>query len=218
MARTPSSERTLTLIRHAKAAEPRDNPDHDRELAPRGRKEARGVGTWLSQHAASSVSVGSASAASSGSVGSTDSVGSDPVGSDRAGSDPVGSDVVALELVLCSTSQRTRQTLAGICASGVFARQTRFDERIYDAGAASLLALLREIPDSVQAVTMIGHAPGVPALARGLARTDSGSTGLRERIAQGFPTAGLAILGFDGAWAALASQTAYLRAFVVPRG
>ena len=178
MTTTSTSERTLTLVRHAKAEHVPGKTDHDRELAPRGRKDARAIGAWLS--------------------------------------DP--SHAVAHGLALCSTSERTRQTLEGICAGGAFAKDTRYDERIYDASAAGLLEILREVPDSVSAVLMIGHAPGIPVLATSLAHNDSGSSDVMERLSLGFPTSGLAVLGFDGHWAALAPETAYLRDFVVPRG
>ena len=178
MTTTPTSERTLTLVRHSKAEHVPGKPDHDRELSPRGRKDARAIGIWLS--------------------------------------DP--SHAVVHELALCSTSERTRQTLDGICAGGAITKDTRFDERIYDAGAAGLLEVLREVPDSVSAVLMIGHAPGIPVLATSLAQADPGSRDVLDRLSLGFPTSGLAVLGFDGHWAELAPETAYLRDFVVPRG
>lgn len=37
----------LLLLRHAKAATPEGVADHDRPLAPRGRRDAPRVGTWL---------------------------------------------------------------------------------------------------------------------------------------------------------------------------
>ena len=175
---TPTSERTLTLVRHAKAEHVPGKADHDRDLAPRGQKDARALGVWLS--------------------------------------DP--SHAVAHELALCSTSERTRQTLEGICAGGASAGEKRYDERIYDASATSLLEVLRELPDSVSAVLMIGHAPGVPVLATALAHNTSGSTDVMDRLSLGFPTAALAVLGFDGRWATLAPESAYLRDFVVARG
>jgi len=125
---------------------------------------------------------------------------------------------VVLDLVLCSTAERTRETLDGIRAGGASVKDTRFDRRLYDAGAAGLLDVLREVPDSVSAVLMIGHAPGIPVLATALAYNDSGSTDDFERLSMGFPTAGVAVLGFDGSWPSLAPETAYLREFVVPRG
>jgi phosphohistidine phosphatase len=44
----PSSPtRRLILLRHAKSAWPEDVPDHDRPLAPRGRRDAPAAGGWL---------------------------------------------------------------------------------------------------------------------------------------------------------------------------
>ena len=175
---TPTTERTLMLLRHAKAEQVQGKVDHDRELAPRGRRDARAVGQWLS--------------------------------------DP--SHAVVLDLALCSTSERTRQTLDAACAGGASVKEVLFDERIYDASAASLLDVLREVPDSVNNVLMIGHGPGIPVLATKLARNGTGSTDANDRLSKGFPTSGLAVLGVEGRWAALAPETAYLRDFVVPRG
>jgi phosphohistidine phosphatase len=39
--------RRLILLRHAKSAWPEDVPDHDRPLAPRGRRDAPAAGRWL---------------------------------------------------------------------------------------------------------------------------------------------------------------------------
>ena len=170
--------RTLLLLRHAKAQSMQGSTDHDRELAPRGRVDARAVGQWLS--------------------------------------DPAHAP--APDLVICSTSERTRQTLAGLLTSGVSAREVLFDERLYDAGADSLLDALLEVPDSVSTVLMIGHAPGIPMLASTLALDGSGSTEALERLSRGFPTSGLAILGFECVWGSLAPEAVHLREFVVLRG
>jgi phosphohistidine phosphatase len=42
-----NSTRQLILLRHAKSAWPEDVPDHDRPLAPRGRRDAPAAGDWL---------------------------------------------------------------------------------------------------------------------------------------------------------------------------
>jgi phosphohistidine phosphatase len=44
---TSDAGRTLVLLRHAKSAWP-DVPDHERPLAPRGRRDAAAIGRWLS--------------------------------------------------------------------------------------------------------------------------------------------------------------------------
>jgi phosphohistidine phosphatase len=178
MTTMPTSERTLILVRHAKAEQVPDKPDHDRQLSPRGRRDARAIGEWLSEP----------------------------------------SHAVEVELALCSTSERTRQTLDGVVSGGASVKESRFEERIYNGSAADLLEALREVPDSVSSVLMIGHAPGVPVLATALAHNDSGSSDVMDRLSLAFPTSGMAILGFDGSWATLAPETAYLRDFVVPRG
>ena len=175
---TPTSERTLILVRHAKAEHVQGRPDHDLALALRGRKDARAIGEWLN--------------------------------------DPLHAGVP--DLALCSTSERTRQTLDGIRAGGVSPGDTRFDERIYDASAASLLDLLREVPDTVNAVLMIGHSPGIPVLATALACDDPETSDLMDRLSLRFPTSGVAVLGLDVSWSALAPESARLRDFVVPRG
>jgi phosphohistidine phosphatase len=41
------STRRLILLRHAKSAWPDDVPDHERPLAPRGRRDAPAAGRWL---------------------------------------------------------------------------------------------------------------------------------------------------------------------------
>ncbi len=174
----PTTGRTLLLLRHAKAEQVRGKPDHDRELAPQGRDDARAVGQWLS--------------------------------------DP--SRDLALDLVICSTSQRARQTLEGLVGGGASVSEERFDERVYDAGVTALFDVLLEVPDSVGTVLLIGHAPGIPMLATELALEGMGSPEALERLSKGFPTSGLAILGFVDSWAVLAPETAHLREFVVPRG
>lgn len=42
-----SSTRRLILLRHAKSAWPDEVPDHERPLAPRGRRDAPAAGRWL---------------------------------------------------------------------------------------------------------------------------------------------------------------------------
>jgi phosphohistidine phosphatase len=175
--RTPTSERTLTLVRHATAENVPDKSDHSRKLVSRGRKDAQAIGVWLS-------------------------------GTSRA---------AGLDLALCSTSERTRQTLDNIQAGGATVRDTRFDERIYNASAVGLLEVLREVPDSVSSLLLVGHSPGIPVLATALARDDPSSTDIMNQLSLAYPPSGVAILGFDGPWAALAPEAAYLREFVVPR-
>lgn len=44
---TAARDKTLILLRHAKAEEGAGKPDHDRELTARGRRDAAAAGAWL---------------------------------------------------------------------------------------------------------------------------------------------------------------------------
>ncbi|WP_230415979.1 SixA phosphatase family protein [Micromonospora tarapacensis] len=51
MTDTPVDERTLVLLRHAKAEQPTaDGPDAERPLVARGRADAAAAGAWLARH------------------------------------------------------------------------------------------------------------------------------------------------------------------------
>lgn len=47
---TAAEDRTLILVRHAKAEHVFGKPDHDRELTARGHRDALALGAWLHEH------------------------------------------------------------------------------------------------------------------------------------------------------------------------
>jgi phosphohistidine phosphatase len=113
------------------------------------------------------------------------------------------------DLVLCSTATRTRQTLQLLEVDA--AAQVRFEDELYGAGAAGLLARLKAVPAAVGTVLLIGHNPGVEDLTRLLDRDALSSV-------QKFPTAALAVLRFDiGTWNELDPGTGHLATFFTPR-
>jgi phosphohistidine phosphatase len=117
-----------------------------------------------------------------------------------------------VELVLCSTAVRTRQTLA-LVAPGLGDPRVEFDEAIYGASAGGLITRLRSVPGEVESVLVIGHNPGMHDLALELA-----STGARlPQLATKFPTCAVATLTVAGPWSALEDGDAELTAFVVPK-
>jgi phosphohistidine phosphatase len=115
-------------------------------------------------------------------------------------------------LVLCSSSRRTRETLERLGLEGT---ETVVEDRLYGAAADDLLRRLRELPEDVGAVLVVGHNPGIQDLAVELAGTDAGPDG--ERLRSKFPTAALATFEVDAGWAELGPRRARLRSFVVPR-
>ncbi len=120
------------------------------------------------------------------------------------------------ELVLCSSSIRTRQTLAGILPALGEEVPVKFDRRIYMLGTRGLLNRLRQVPDSVASVMLIAHNPGLQSLALDLVggNEDEAQKQMREK----FPTAALATLVWQGRkWAEVGPGTCQLHSFVVPR-
>lgn len=119
------------------------------------------------------------------------------------------------DLVLVSPARRARETWE-IVAPLLPPAETREEPRIYEAPAASLLAVVREAPDSASTLLLVGHNPGFETLARAL--TGHGDRDAFARLRQKFPTAGLAVIDFEAAsWRDLAPASGRLDRFVTPR-
>jgi phosphohistidine phosphatase len=116
------------------------------------------------------------------------------------------------DLVLCSSARRTRQTVEHIAGALPAAVPVLTEDRLYLADVCDLLDRLREVDDGVPTVMMVGHNPGMQALAAGLL-----PVGERPRVSV-FPTAALAVEDLAvGRWAELGPSTTRLVSFVTPR-
>ena len=94
-----------------------------------------------------------------------------------------------------------------------------FHERLPDALRHAALHLPFDnhgVHDDANVVMLVGHAPGIPALASILAEGD-GSERAHDLMSQGYPTAGVAVLRFSGRWGDLAAGVARLDRFHVAR-
>ncbi len=122
----------------------------------------------------------------------------------------------APDLILCSPSTRTRQTLDLVlpCLKGP-APTIQFDNDLYHASAASLLDQMRSLDDKLRSVLVVGHNPGLHALALTLA--GEGGTDDLTHLTSKFPTAALALLSFTNPrWRDTGPAKGWLEAFVVP--
>jgi phosphohistidine phosphatase len=122
-----------------------------------------------------------------------------------------GSDTT-VDLVLCSSSRRTRETLERLTAAFGEA-EVLVEDALYGASAGDLLDRLHDVPDTVGGVAVIGHNPGIQDLTIELAR-DGPHVG---RALKKFPTAAVAVLEFDAPWSELADGGARLADFTVPK-
>jgi len=163
----------LFVLRHAKSSWNNSHlADHDRPLAPRGRRAAEA----LASHVASL--------------------------------DPPPA------LVLCSSARRAQDTLEPVRAQLPDSTAVQIEGELYGAAGPDLLDRLREVPDEVPSVMLVGHNPGLEDLVTGLGR--EGDPNLIARVQGKFPTGALATLTFSGPWKSLGWGSATLEAFVVP--
>ena len=118
-------------------------------------------------------------------------------------------------LVLCSTARRAQDTIEPLRDRLPAGTEVHLEDDLYGADAPDLLARLRQVPDDVSSVMIVGHNPGLEDLVRSLGR--DGDADLIARVRTKFPTAALATLIFDGPWKELGTGgPARLEAFVVP--
>jgi phosphohistidine phosphatase len=118
------------------------------------------------------------------------------------------------ELVLCSPARRARETLDRVQAAFGEEVDVLYEDALYGATEAGLLARLRVLPRQVGSVMVIGHNPGLWELALALSSEGAELAQLREK----YPTAALATIDLpaDG-WSALERGGGDLVAYVRPR-
>jgi phosphohistidine phosphatase len=107
----------------------------------------------------------------------------------------------AIDLVLCSSAVRTRETLDLVLAG--FAPRPRcvIEDGLYLADRDELIERLQQLAESDFNVLMIGHNPGIHELAVALAEPDSPHA--RALTSGKFPTAARVSLCVANRWAAL---------------
>ena len=136
----------------------------------------------------------------------------------RRAADLLAAHLAAAEVrptvVLCSSSLRTRETLAAILPALGDALEIRIERALYGAGAAQLLDRLRQVPNKASSAMLIAHNPGIQDLALALAAERAGAGWAGEK----FPTGALATLELDvERWRDLDHGTATATTLVTPR-
>ncbi len=121
-----------------------------------------------------------------------------------------------LDHVLCSPARRTQDTWELARRELRAQPPVAFDERIYQATAERLLDVVREAPGTARTLLVVGHHPSVQELTLSLAR--AAAEDAMRRVETKFPTAAIAVLRVEGPWSLLRARSAFLEAFVVPRG
>ena len=127
-------------------------------------------------------------------------------------SQQIGTFLPSLELVLCSPSRRTRETLEGVQHLLPAFAATHYDESLYLASWHGLLARIHDLEDSISCALIIGHNPGLEQFVRWVSVGD-----LEQIEMQTYPTAAFCHLAFNlKSWEEVGQSTAEVKAFIVP--
>jgi phosphohistidine phosphatase len=112
------------------------------------------------------------------------------------------------DLIICSSSQRTRQTAELICEQLKFDQETIvFNQDIYEASMRTLFNTISAIDSQYKSVMMIGHNPGFTYLAEYLT----------NEIIDNMPTCSVVCIEFDiNSWEEVSGGLGTLKWFVRP--
>jgi phosphohistidine phosphatase len=122
---------------------------------------------------------------------------------------------ISVDLVLCSSATRARQTLEAVAPALAGPLDIRIGSDLYAADAGDLLGRLRGVGEETPTVLVIGHNPGLEELAELL--TGDGEPQALEQLGRKFPTGALATLTTARSWRDLGPGTAYLESLFLPR-
>ncbi|RHW18742.1 histidine phosphatase family protein [Sphingomonas gilva] len=124
---------------------------------------------------------------------------------------------LAFDHVVASPARRVTETIDHVVAGYGETLAPDWDRRIYLASAATLLDIVRDLPDTHDRVLVVGHNPGLEDLVLLLVPDRTGDA-LRDGIEEKYPTASLAELTLEtDRWADFAADAATLSRFVRPR-
>jgi len=122
------------------------------------------------------------------------------------------------DLILCSPSTRTRQTLELANAELQSPAKTEFVDAIYAAGAQKLISLFRGIPDSAGSAMVVGHNPGFEDCAALLVDEKKSRREKTDSSGEKFPTSAVAVVDFDiPYWKELSAHSGSLVDFIRPK-
>ena len=100
------------------------------------------------------------------------------------------------DLVVCSSATRAQQTVRAMRTTAPVV----VSDRLYNAGGDEIIAVIRELPDDVAHVLVVGHAPGLPSVVHELADPDTSDPQAIATIEWRFPVATLATMNITGSW------------------
>lgn len=122
-----------------------------------------------------------------------------------------------LQLVVCSPTVRTRETLEGFSDALPKRVATKFDHHIYGASKQTLYEVVQALPENANHVLLVGHNPGFYTFACDLADSSRSVPEHQAALVKKYPTAALATFELSGHWRDVSQSSAALTGFLPPR-
>jgi phosphohistidine phosphatase len=126
----------------------------------------------------------------------------------------------AIDLVLCSTSARTRETWELVAAELGETPKVEFVKALYLAPVRTMLELVQSASDGASIALVIGHNPGTEETASALVRpaTKKDEQKRLDTLKEKYPTAAVSALTFEiDSWRDLKVASGTLAEFVRPK-
>jgi phosphohistidine phosphatase len=120
-----------------------------------------------------------------------------------------------VDLVLCSSATRARQTLKVLLPAFGEHVEVRYPDWLYGAHADEILDRLRRLDEAVQTLLVVGHNPSLQDLALDLA--GDGDRAALEQLRQKFPTGAMATITTRTTWSGMGPSVGYLESMLAPR-
>ena len=119
------------------------------------------------------------------------------------------------DAILCSTAAQARETLERLELPKSASRTVDFTRQLYHASPETMLEILRGSDNTADTAMLIGHQPGLGAMARLMS---DGATARCRRAFEHFPTAAAAVLEIDvSRWQDIGYGMAKFTDFAKPR-
>jgi phosphohistidine phosphatase len=113
----------------------------------------------------------------------------------------LAANIDSIDLAVVSPADRARSTWVIVSAELDVPPQTRIDDRVYAASDSELLDIVRELPDEIDTVALVGHNPGIEDLVALL---------IGDWVPM--PTSAIAVIALSGPWSSAGHAPGTLRA------
>jgi phosphohistidine phosphatase len=114
---------------------------------------------------------------------------------------------IKVDLIISSPAKRTRQTAEIIAEKIKYKKDVKFDKDLYEADVFEIIAIIKEVDESIDDLMIVGHNPGL---------TDVLNYVTNSNI-DNIPTCGVAKLEFNNRWKDIKEHSTKLTDFIYPK-